>query len=253
MYSIIICSYKATAEFKLNLFQLSKFNITNKNIIIYENSPSNYTYNRDFLKLYNINYINNPDGTHAETLDKAIAICKTKYALILDSDTICLSDPLSYINYVSKNNIQLYGDITGSRGGYLLYKRVNPWWTIIDVDFVKKYNLKYYDINIINKTNSNSFYNIAELNGSTRVSDKYYYDVGSIIYEGVINNNGIIADIGNNKNLPYIHLEGSSWYKSVKQKNIDLQYECNAHLVLNHLLLNKLYKLLNYDEKKLKF
>lgn len=238
--TVIVCAYKATKELKLCLHQLVRYNIKPSQLLIYENSPESYRDNRDFLDSCNIEYVNNPGGRHAETVNVALRMVTTKYALILDSDCFCISNPEIQLNYVKEHNIQLYGDICGDRYKWHIYKRVHPWYCFVDVEFLNNHNIWFYDESRIAQTNSWSFFDISKLNGTDRTETDIYYDVGSTMFEDVIAANGVCADIGNKK--PYIHLEGSSWQKD---SNVDWY---DKHIKLNEEYLEKLYSICKYDE-----
>ena len=209
---VIICSYKATKEFKLCLHQLGKFGLTN--LLIYENSPEDYTDNRKMLDEYKIPYINNPGGDHAHTMNFALANCRTKYALLLDSDCIILRKIARYFQYVKDHNITLYGDICGDRGGLHIHKRVHPWFCFVDVDFLKEHYIEFVDFARIKASHSESFVDCKRLS-APREQFGFYYDAGSSMFEDVIANDGLVADIGYDSrtplDIPYYHKEGSSW------------------------------------------
>lgn len=207
--TVVICSYKATKEFQLCLHQLGRYGFKNSDLLIYENSPEYYSENRELLNKYGIKYIDNPGGTHAETMNAALKQVKTKYALLLDSDCFILDDPKNVLVFVKEHNITLFGDICGDRGGYHIHKRVHPWYCIIDVEFLNKYKIQFTDMERIKLTNSDSFIDPARL-AENRDPRGFYYDAGSSMYEDVNKNFGCIADIGDIK--PYAHKEGSSWY-----------------------------------------
>lgn len=237
--TIVICAYKATSALKLCLHQLARYAFKNKDLLIYENSPVDYTLNREFLNQYGISYINNPGGSHADTLNRALLTdIKTKYALILDSDCFCINDPRFYVDYAMRHNIQLYGEICGDRGGYHIHHRVQPWYCIVDVNFIKTHNIQFVDFERIKQTHSESFVK-KELLASARNKNGYYYDAGSSMFEDVINNDGICADLGDK--LPYVHLEGASWRCDTKEYK--LIYDEQKQW------LNMLKKKFLYDEK----
>lgn len=212
--TVVICSYKANKEFRLCLHQLARYGFSKENLLIFENSPMEYKSNREMLNEYKIAYINNPGGSHAEAMNRAIGMVKTKYALLLDSDCFCVSDPVKFINLVKSRNIQLYGDICGDRGGFHIHKRVHPWYCYIDVEFLKKNNIPFVDFERIKASNSESFVNTNML-ADKRDPKGFYYDAGSTMYEDVIKAGGICVDIGDIK--PYIHVEGASWRRNFKQ------------------------------------
>lgn len=207
--TVVICSYKATKEFTLCLHQLGLFGIKNNNLLIYENSPEYYSENRELLKKYGIKYIDNPGGSHSETLNKALKEVKTKYALLLDSDCFITQSIEPVLNFVRTKDLQMLGDICGDRGGYHIHKRVHPWYCFVDVNFIKKYNIPFTDMERIKATGSESFVETTRL-AEQRDPRGYYYDAGSTMYEDVIKNFGVVADMGDMR--PYIHKEGSSWY-----------------------------------------
>ena len=207
--TVIICAYKATKELTLCLHQLAKFGITKDELLIYENSPEYYSENRNLLNKYGIKFVDNPGGLHGPTLDKALKEVKTKYALLLDSDCICLVDPHIILDEVKQHNFDLYGDICGSRGGYHLHKRVHPWYCFVNVEFLNEHKISFMDERRIMMTNSQSFYDPSLL-AANRDPNGFYYDVGATMYEDIQGYRGAVGDIG--ERLPYYHKEGSSWY-----------------------------------------
>lgn len=207
--TVVICSYKATKEFELCLHQLGFFGIKNDELLIYENSPEYYSENREMLNKYGIKYIDNPGGTHVDTMNRALKEVKTKYALLLDSDCFLFENPKVILDYVKEHKLQLYGDICGDRGGYHIHKRVHPWYCFVDVNFIKKYNIPFTDMERIKESGSESFVETQRL-AEQRDPRGYYYDAGSSMFEDVVKNFGCVGDVGDMK--PYVHKEGSSWY-----------------------------------------
>lgn len=205
--TVIICSYKANKEFKLCLHQLGKFGITN--VLIYENSPEDYTLNRKMMDAHRIPYINNPGGDHAHTMNRAFEECKTKYALLLDSDCIITADLSRYYSYVKEHKISLYGDIQGDRGGLRIHKRVHPWFCFVDMEIVRLLGTQFVDFERIKSSHSETFVDCSRLS-ERRDPNGWYYDAGSSLFEDISKHyNAVIADIGDHK--PYWHKEGSSW------------------------------------------
>ena len=123
---IVICSYKANKEFKLCLNQLAKFGYTAENLQIYENSPADYGFNRDILNKFGIPYTNNPSGSHAESMNRALLELDSPYILLLDSDCFLKAPVDDYLRNMADHRIQLMGEICGDRGGYHIHKRVHP-------------------------------------------------------------------------------------------------------------------------------
>lgn len=238
---IVICSYKANTEFKLCLNQLAKFGYTAENLQIYENSPVNYTFNRYILDKYKIPYINNPGGTHAETMNRALLEVKTDYALLLDSDCFIKAPVAGYLQDMIDHKVQLMGEICGDRGGFHIHKRVHPWWCLVDMNFIREYKIQFVDFARIAATHSESFVITSRL-AEGRDRKNFYYDAGSTMFEDVINNGGIAVDIGDD--LPYVHVEGASWRRDVAayQQIVESQ----------DIWVNHMYKMFNYSEENLK-
>ena len=237
---IVICSYKANTEFKLCLNQIANFGFTAENLQIYENSPVDYTFNRDILDKYRIPYIDNPGGTHAETMNRALLEVETPYALLLDSDCF-LRDPVAhYLQDMEDHKIQLMGEICGDRGGFHIHKRVHPWWCLIDMNFIREHKIQFVDFERIRLSHSESFVITSKL-ADPRDRRLFYYDAGSTMYEDVINNHGIAADIGDD--LPYVHVEGASWRRD---------FEAYRRVVENQdILVTHMCKMFNYEEANL--
>lgn len=206
--TIVICAYKANSAFTLCLHQIARYGFTGDNLLIYENSPTSYVSNRNLLNKYNIPYVNNPDGTHHETVERALTEVKTKYMLLLDSDCFCIRNPIEYLDRIKSHKITLFGEIMGNRGSFRIHKRVHPWWCIIDVDFIRKHKIQFCDMERMKASNSISFIDRKQL-GNDRNIKGYYYDAGSTMYEDVLLAGGVAADIGDI--YPYIHVEGASW------------------------------------------
>ena len=238
--TIIICAYKANTEFKLCLNQLANFGYTAENLQIYENSPVNYTFNRYILDKYKIPYINNPDGTQAETLNKALQDVKTHYALILDSDCFLRTSVDSYLQDMKDHQIQMMGEISGTKDNFHIHKRVNPCWCLIDLNFIKTHEIKFMDFNRIKASHSESFIYPSQFHNKKDIK-QFYYAMGSTIYEDIINHYGIIADIGDD--LPYVHIEGASWRRDFEEYKQVVENQDN--------LVKHMYEMFNYDEKNL--
>lgn len=236
-FTAVICSYKAHRAFKLCLHQLARYGFTKDNIIISENSPSYFTSNRALLDKYNIPYLQNPDMNLADALNEILPKVKTKYALILDSDTFCIIDPLKIFEKVKTHNVQLFGDISNNRGGFRTHKRVNPWYCFVDVEFMKKNNILFNDMERIVESKSlpmvdrNHFMDVMNKN-------TLYYDAGSTMYEDVQQAGGVIGDIG--EFLPYIHVGAASWQDLMQNPELSSK---------NDNWIDLLYGKLLFDEK----
>lgn len=238
--TVVVCAYKANKAFTLCLHQLARYGMKAENLLIYENSPSDYVSNRELLRKYKIDFIDNPGGLHADTFNMAFKEIKTDYALLLDSDCFCTFNPVAFLPNIEKHGVSLFGDICGNRGGFRIRKRVHPWWCIVDMKLIREAGIQFVDMERMVKTNSMSLIK-RELLGKQRDMNGYYYDAGSTMMEDVLKAGGIAADVG--ETLPYIHIEGSSW------KHDFPEYEASA--VKNDNWVNLLYGKLQFEEKYL--
>lgn len=71
------------------------------NLVIIENSRDDDT--RNILDSYGIEYYKNIGGYHAPSIDIAFSLCKTDYALVVDTDIIFNKNILSIYNEFKEN------------------------------------------------------------------------------------------------------------------------------------------------------
>lgn len=187
------------------------------NLVLMENSTNDDT--STLLKHYNIPYIKNKGFTHAQSTDIALSNCKTKYALLVDTDII-FNKPISplFFDLLEKENCGVIGSYSKDRGGYKLKPRINPWFCFINVDNIKKHNIKFYDKNDkrLIETLSTDFYKNIPLNFNKTI-DIEMYDVGATFFEDIKSVGLRVFDIKDTNSL-FTHYEGMSWYKDT---NID--------------------------------
>jgi len=186
------------------------------NIILMENSLDDET--KKILTNNNIPYVSNPGMTHSESVDIALRLCKTKYALLLDTDVIFLQNVEKVLETFVLKKSTLMGEVSGSRGGYVLKNRVNPWFCLINIDDIRKHNIRFYDPVRINNTNSQGFYGnipIQNINDGNRYD--VFYDVGSTFFEDIQRKNLKIINAKGFEKY-FTHYEGMSWRKNT---NID--------------------------------
>ena len=209
--TLITCSYNTPDVIitMLKSFIDKHSNYTDKfNLLLMENSTDDKT--EILLKNNNINYIKNENLSHHKAVNNALKICKTKYALLVDSDIIFEQSIHKLYSLFKKENITLMGDICGNRGGYLLKPRVHPWFCFINIENIKKYNIQFFDQKRIDETKSNDFYNNIPI--LTNYDNKTeLYDVGSTFFEDIAKNNLKICGV-NNITCFFKHYEGSSWH-----------------------------------------
>jgi hypothetical protein len=160
-------------------------------VLICENSTNDET--RELLKTAGVPYIVNRGGLHGPSVDKLIEACDTKYALLVDTDVIFLKNHDDIFESFKSMSLTLMGEIVGDRGGKKLHLRVHPWHCLINVEFVKRHNIKFFDMERQKSRNEKR------------------YDVGSSFFEDIKNNKLKIADFQGNGTY-YKHYEGMSWH-----------------------------------------
>lgn len=193
MLTIGTCSYNTpviTETMLKSLVDVSGRHFIDQNkLLIVDNSTDGRTASN--LNRYNIPYIKNPGGRHEEGAQILLDNCSTRYLLLVDTDVLFLKNPSGVLDLIQNNN--LLGKVTGSRGGKILKDRVDPWFCLIDIDFVKKHNIPF------------SAEGREEWN-----QDAMEYDVGTSFYEDIVNAGGSIKDIDLEKEY-FEHIEGMSW------------------------------------------
>lgn len=215
--TLITCSYETPqiTETMLKSFKQLHPDIEQMNLIVIENSRDNKT--RKLLDSYNISYVTNKGGTHSKSMDKAFDLCKTKYALVVDTDIIFKAPISDLLVSIKSSGIDLCGIECGDRGGYKLMTRIHPWFMFVNIESIKKHNIKFHDDVRIEATRSQGFYNNVPITENTY---KKMYDVGSTFYEDVKRAKLKIA------NVPIIqdwfkHYEGSSWQRKSGHKGFE--------------------------------
>lgn len=210
--TLITCSY-GTPEITTTMLKsfVSVHGDGPHNLLLMENSTNEDTVK--LLKDNNIGYIRNAGFTHSEGVDLALGMCKTRYALLVDTDIIFEEKIDGLVDMLVKSGATLMGTICGDRAGYKLKPRVHPWFCFINVDNIKKCNIRFHVKNDdrLWKTNSMGFYQNIPLNGSPDNLFEYY-DVGATFFEDV-SRAGLKTFNVNGIEKVYTHYEGSSWKK----------------------------------------
>jgi hypothetical protein len=193
--TLITCSYNTP---DITLTMLRSFMSTHKRaqrIVLIDNSTDEKT--SLLLTENKIPFTRIKGGTHGDGVNKALELCETKYALLVDTDVIFLKDHNNIFKQFKDLNLALMGKIEGDRGGKRIYKRVNPWHCFIDVE-----QIKLNDIRFFNETKMKESFK----------TDKIY-DIGSTFFEDVKNAELKIGNVDLQGEY-YLHLEGMSWYSN---------------------------------------
>lgn len=213
--TLISCSYNTpdVTETMIKSFKYveNQYLVHNKiRILISENSTNELTEN--MLIKNGIDYIRNPAFTHSEGVQSLLDNCKTKYALLVDTDIIFKLSISPLVELMENTDATLMGEVCGNRGGYNLKPRVHPWFCLINVDNIKKYKIKFTDVNRITKSNSSHFYkHVPILDNNVKIDPNIsLYDVASTFYEDILFHNLKVVPY-NEINKWFTHYEGTSW------------------------------------------
>ena len=214
--TLISCSYNTP---QITLTMLKSFRklhpeLESLDIILMENSTNEETV--ELLKENNVPFVRNIGFTHNQGMEVAFDMCKTKYAIVVDTDIVFRKNITDLYNLVKENNWNLVGTECGDRGGLKLFPRIHPWFMIVDVEYVKANKIVFCDMVKMEQNNS------SHLTSSTFVNyipEHRVYDIGSTFYEDLKN---VGADI---KHYPecesyYEHYEGSSWHRDCPIKEL---------------------------------
>lgn len=196
--TLITCSYNTP---DITLTMLKSFvsvhitHQTKQSIILIDNSTNSET--TALLNNSNIPYRSFPGNTHGQGINEALKICKTDYALLVDTDIIFLKSHITLFEQFKQMGLTIMGKIEGCRGGKQIYNRVNPWHCFINVKHIKDNNIVYFD----------------DVRMKDSFKTNYIYDIGSTFFEDVKNAKFKIGNTDLENNY-FLHFEGMSWYKN---------------------------------------
>jgi len=193
--TLITCSYN-TPDITLTMLKswMSIHNCTQRLVLI-DNSTDTKT--KDLLYTHKVPYKCSPGNTHGQGVNEALSMCKTKYALLVDTDVIFIKDHRLLLEMFKNMGLAVMGKIEGDRGGKRIYNRVNPWHCFIDVEKIKQHNIQFFH----------------EERMKASFETTKIYDIGSTFFEDVRAAELKIGNVDLENNY-FIHFEGMSWYKN---------------------------------------
>jgi len=194
-FTLLACSYNTPMITTTLLKSWAFYHDIQTKIILIDNSTDELTYK--ILTENNIPVIRVFGDTHGNGVNRALELCTTKYALLVDTDIIFLKSHEKLLNEFIQSKLTLMGRLEGDRGGKNIYDRIAPCHCFIDVENVKKHNI--------------TFFNMQKMKDSFS-ADKIY-DIGSTFFEDIKNAKLGLGHIDVENNY-YIHFEGMSWYKN---------------------------------------
>jgi len=194
--TLITCSYN-TPDITLTMLK-SWMHVHNRTqrLIIVDNSTNSDT--RSLLFDHKVPYITiQPGMSHGDGVNEALKLCKTKYALLVDTDVIFTQDHSSIFKQFKDMDLVIMGKVEGDRGGKSIYNRVNPWHCFINVEAIKQHNISFFD----------------EERMKASFKTNKIYDIGSTFLEDIRKHNLKVGNVDLSTTY-YTHLEGMSWYKN---------------------------------------
>jgi hypothetical protein len=135
-----------------------------------------------------------PNYSHGRAVNYALNFIQNDYILLIDSDVIFYKDITPIYQKFKEGDYTLLGNVSGDRGGKSLYPRVDPWFCFINRRHLVENGILFFD---------------EERTLKSRNRDRIY-DVGSTMFEDVLNANLKIANF-NAENKYFKHYEGMSW------------------------------------------
>jgi hypothetical protein len=201
--TLITCNYNTPEVLLTMLKSFVPWYDTSTELLIIDNSTDLKT--SKILNDNNIKFYPNYGNCHGNGVNKALEICKTKYALLVDTDIIFNANLDDFIDICEKCSLTLFGTYQGSEcAGKQLYPRINPWFCFINVENIRKFQIKFFD---------------EERTKASFKTDKLY-DVGSTFFEDIKKhelNFAILKDVIAKDY--YAHFSGLSWNKQKYNPN----------------------------------
>jgi hypothetical protein len=219
--TLVSCNYNTPEQIQTLLKSWAFHNAeVSKKFLIMEHST-----NEDTVPFYvdnGIPFIRNKGSVHYRGVEAALHLVNTRYMLLVDSDVVFHKPLEPIIQFYMDNDINLAGRVEGDRGGFLLHKRIHPWYCFIDLSFIRKYSIRFVDMVRVNATHSEGFYQNMPRNEFHSIKK---YDVGATFLEDAMKHGARVF----NHNLEgdyFTHYEGMSWRKdSGNQSWIDADSE----------------------------
>jgi hypothetical protein len=225
--TLIVCSYH-TPRVLLSMLQSFVAHHPDwlpQRLLVMENSTDEETV--ALLKTYNIPFQRQPGDSHSVSLDKALYLCQTKYALIVDTDVLFKQRVTPLFQRVVAADCALFGELVQSCGGYQLVDRIAPWLCFVNIGDIHKRGIRFHDQARVEASGSQGFFQMGLL---TDPHGGPYYDVGSTFMCDVIAAGLKVVAISEATRKEFVeHYEGMSW----QPQSEVLEYRKLATQVLN--------------------
>ena len=162
-----------------------------------------------------VRYFAYANSSHGEGVNKSFDEVDTRYMLLVDSDILFLKDMQKPFEKFKELGVAAMGKIVGSVAGKNLYDRIEPWYCFLDLQFLKKNNIKFFD---------------AKRTKQSKEENIKIYDVGSTMLEDILKNEGTVANV-NLEGRYFKHYGGMSWrMQSYDPTTVDTDIDfCGTH------------------------
>lgn len=173
-----------------------------------------------------------PNYPHGRAVNYGLEFIDNDHVLLIDSDVIFYKGIAPIYERFKEGDFTLLGNVSGDRGGKSLYPRVDPWFCFINRRHLIENKIKFFDEDRTLKSRS---------------TDRIY-DVGSTMFEDVINADLKIANFNGEGNY-FKHYEGMSWrVQKYNANNHDTNIDIggthnNKSLYEYGLMVEQLYKM----------
>jgi len=197
---------------------------TPTDVLVEDHSTNNDT--NEELRRMNIHVSRYWGRSHEKGVDPLITRCRTRYLLLVDTDVIFLKNCDDLVKMMGDNVI--LGNVSGDRGGKRVKDRVDPWFCLIDIGWMREESIKFYD--------PYRFWT------STDDPDIERYDVGSSFLEDIRAKGLGVKDV-NLEGEYFRHYEGLSWHGNSTDSELLRQY--NRKMSLYEIDKRKYMKKMN--------
>jgi hypothetical protein len=207
--TLIVCSYHTP---RVLLAMLRSFvrhhpRWLPQRLLLLENSTDEET--AHLLRDHGVPFLRHPGDTHSVSLDKALDRCRTRYALVADTDVLFQKDTAELLDRLAAAGGTLLGELVRSQAGYTLVDRIGPWLFLVNVEDVRARGIRYHDQRRVEASGSQGFFKNVPLQPNR---GGVYYDVGSTFLSDILLAGLKVLSIPKHVREQYAeHYEGMSW------------------------------------------
>jgi hypothetical protein len=217
--TLVTFSFNTPYILELMLKSFVKYHPGQQQALVYENSTNEQT--AKMLDDNDVPYIRTPGQTHADSLERMIKDCMTRYALVVDSDILFRRSVDGLFDIFKQSGAAIMGEECADRADYKLHTRIHPWFMWIDMRQIRGSDIQFTDWKRIIDSDSMGFYKTPPIQART---DSVKYDVGATFYEDIIKA-GLKAYNFKADPKYFKHYEAMSWNGLLQSKEHQLRYK----------------------------